>query len=135
MLLHHFCQPSFYNGSCLGEPFRGFIVSVSRASSSQFFEPALRPPSSRFSRRSRADPAAHFSSISCGKCSSPCCGNFRKISAEILREILRNFQHEVFENFRKFIFKKFPLKSLGFSRENCLKFSPRASRAVLTFPL
>ena len=101
MLLHHFCQPSFYNGSCPGEPFSGFLVSVSRASSSQNFEPALRPPSSRFSRRSRADPAAHFSSISCGKCSSPCCGNFRKISAEILREIRRNFQHEVFENFRK----------------------------------
>ena len=105
-------------------------LAFPRASSSQIFEPALRPPSSRFSRRSRADPAAHFSSISCGKCSSPCCGNFRKISAEILREIRRNFQHEVFENFRKKkLFFKFPLEILRIFKVKMLKKFLRALRA------
>ena len=123
--------------TCQVAPFATLFVScppMSRASSSQIFEPAVRPPSSRFSRRSRADPAAHFSSISCGKCSSPCCGNFRKISAEILREILRNFQHELFEKIRKNYFsKKIPLEFLRIFKVKMLKFSPRASRAVLTF--
>ena len=125
--------------TCQVAPFATLFVScppMARASSSQIFEPAVRPPSSRFSRRSRADPAAHFSSISCGKCSSPCCGNFRKISAEILREILRNFQHENFLiKFRKFVFQNFPLEILRIFKVKMLKiFSARFARGTNIFP-
>ena len=107
-----------------------FSTPTSRASSSQNFEPALRPPSSRFSRRSRADPAAHFSSISCGKCSSPCCGNFRKISAEILREILKKYQQENFAKVSENYFcEKFPLEILRIFKVKNAKNFLRALRA------
>ena len=85
---------------------------MSRASSSQNFEPTLGRPHRVLCVDPDPTPYPPFSSISCGKCSSPCCGNFRRFSPENLRESFENFSWTFSQDFRKIFFRTFPFKIL-----------------------
>ena len=109
---------------------------MSRASSSQNFEPTLGRPHRVLCVDPDPTPYPPFSSISCGKCSSPCCGNFRRFSPENLRESFENFSWTFSQDFRKIFFRTFPFKFPKDFKVKMLKFSPRATRAALPqFPL
>ena len=103
-------------------------------SSSQNFQLSFRSVSARFSRRSEADPAAHFSLILCGKRRSPCRRNFRKISPKSFRENFKNFQPRFFGAFfsRFFFLKIFSPPSFSQGGEAYFKNFFRKHRGVPT---
>ena len=85
----------------------------------------------RLHRKILSTPYPPSSSISCGKCSSPCCGNFRRFSPENLRESFEKFSWTFSQDFRKIFFRTFPFKILKDFKVKVIKIFSK--RAVLTF--